>query len=154
MVRKTVKLGAAMPLNPTVIWLLAGVIFCGIELIVPTAFVATVMGISAFIVALISLVLPQLSLQIFLWMVCSLVLVVLVQRFMPKKPAATIADDTEAQTLTEILPGQTGRVLYEGSSWQARCGDEGMAIAAQQKVYVMGRKGTTLIVMPENLLHH
>lgn len=143
-----------MPLNPTAIWLLAGAIFCVIELLAPTAFVTSMMGVSAFVVALISLVLPHLGLQIALWMILSVLLVILVQRFVPKKPSSTIADDTEAQTLTEIPPGQTGRVLYEGNSWQARCGDEGMAIAAEQKVYVIGRKGTTLIVMPANLLHH
>ena len=142
-----------MPLNPTVIWLLAGAIFCGIELLVPTAFVASMMGVSAFVVALISLALPQLNLQLALWMGLSIALVVLVQRFAPKRKVSTIEDAIEAETLTEILPGQTGRVLYEGNSWQARCGDELLAIAAQQKVCVIGRKGTTLIVMPENLLH-
>jgi membrane protein implicated in regulation of membrane protease activity len=39
-------------------------------------------------------------------------------------------------------------VLYEGSSWQARCRDEALAIAPQQKVKVIDREGTTLIVMP------
>ncbi|MBD2124097.1 NfeD family protein [Trichocoleus sp. FACHB-262] len=143
-----------MPFGPTVIWLLAGVGFCLVELLLPTAFVASMMGVSAFIVALISLVLPQLSWQIILWMAISVALVVLVQRWVPKQKASAIADATEAETLTEILPGKTGRVLYEGNSWQAQCDDETLAIAPQQKVCVVGRKSTTLLVMPENLLHH
>jgi membrane protein implicated in regulation of membrane protease activity len=112
------------------------------------------MGVSALIVALISLVLPQLSWQIILWMIISVTLVVLVQRWVPKQKASALMDDVEAETLTEILPGKMGRVLYEGNSWQGRCGDESLAIAPQQKVYVVGRKGNTLLIMPENLLHH
>ncbi|WP_439648944.1 NfeD family protein [Leptolyngbya ohadii] len=50
------------------------------------------------------------------------------------------------------MPGQTGRVIYEGNSWQARCEDEGMTIAPNQRVYVVDRRGTTLIVIPESLL--
>lgn len=143
-----------MAFSPTVLWLLIGVGFCLVELLVPTAFISSVMGVSALIVALISLVLPQLSWQIVLWMIISVALVVLVQRWVPKQKASALMDDVEAETLTEILPGKMGRVLYEGNSWQARCGDESLAIAPQQKVYVVGRKGNTLLIMPENLLHH
>jgi membrane protein implicated in regulation of membrane protease activity len=56
------------------------------------------------------------------------------------------------ETLTEILPGQAGRVLYEGNSWRARCDDDKLSLAPGQKVYVVSREGTTLIVMPENIL--
>lgn len=142
-----------MSISPTLIWLLAGTVFCLVELFLPTAFVAFMMGISAFIVAVISLVLPSLGLQIVLWMGIAIALVVLAQRLLPKHKAPTIQDALEGETLTEILPGQNGRVLYEGNSWQARCGDEKLAIAPRQKVYVVGRKGNTLIVLPENLLH-
>ncbi|HEY9861006.1 MAG TPA: NfeD family protein [Candidatus Obscuribacterales bacterium] len=143
-----------MAFSPTVLWLLIGVGFCLVELLLPTAFISSVMGVSALLVALISLVLPQLSWQIILWMIISVALVVLVQRWVPKQKASSLMDDVEAETLTEILPGKMGRVLYEGNSWQARCGDESLAIAPQQKVYVVGRKGNTLLIMPENLLHH
>jgi membrane protein implicated in regulation of membrane protease activity len=40
-------------------------------------------------------------------------------------------------------------VLYEGNSWAARCESSTAPIPTGQKVYVVGRKGTTLIVMPE-----
>ncbi|MEL7354902.1 MAG: NfeD family protein, partial [Cyanobacteria bacterium J06560_5] len=55
---------------------------------------------------------------------------------------------TEARTTTEILPGKTGRVIYEGNSWQARCEDDQVAIAPDQEVFVVQRKGNTLIVIP------
>lgn len=135
-----------MVLNPTMVWLVAGAILCLVELILPTAFIAFVMGLSAIAVAAVSTVLP-LSLQIFLWIVLSVLLVVLSRRLVKRKAALRL-DATEAEALTEILPGKNGRVLYEGNSWAARCEDTGVTISAHQRVYVVGRKGTTLLVLP------
>lgn len=140
-------------LSPAAIWLIAGVILCLMELFLPTAFVEFTMGISAIIVALLTPFVPHFGIQVTLWLVLSIILVMLVRRFMPTGKPKPIDDDKEATTLTEIPAGQTGRVLFEGNSWQARCGDQDLAIASNQAVYVIGRKGTTLIVMPENLLH-
>jgi membrane protein implicated in regulation of membrane protease activity len=140
-----------MSLSPTVIWLLIGTGLCLTELVLPTAFVAFVMGISAFAVALVAGLIP-LNLQVALWALLSLVLVLLSRRLVRSRAAIKL-DATEAETLTEIQPGKAGRVLYEGNSWAARCDDPTIAIAPHQKVYVVARKGTTLIVVPENLLH-
>lgn len=141
-----------MPINYTAIWLIAGVVLCLIELFVPTAFIASVLGISAIAVAAVATFLPF-NFQVALWMLLSLTLVWLSRRFVQTKAALKL-DAVEAETLTEIPPGKTGRVLYEGNSWQAQCEDSGLAIAPNQKVYVVRRKGTTLIVMPEHLLHY
>ena len=138
-----------MSLTPAMIWLLAGVVLCLIEFVLPTAFVAFVMGLSALIVAAVSAVLP-LNAQIILWMALSAVMVLGSRRFINRKAALKL-DATEAETLTEILPGKPGRVLYEGNSWSARCETFEGAIAPHQKVYIVGRKGTTLIVVPEGL---
>lgn len=59
----------------------------------------------------------------------------------------------EATTLTEIKPGEVGRVLCEGYSWQARSEDQDQAIAPNQKVYVVRREGTTLFVIPTSIVH-
>jgi membrane protein implicated in regulation of membrane protease activity len=142
-----------MSLSPTALWLIAGVILCIMEMVLPTAFVEVTMGISAFVVALLALVIPQVGVQVAIWLVLSVVLTLLSRRLVPKRRARIIEDSREAQTLTEILPGQAGRVLYEGNSWQARCDDQEMAIAPNQKVIVVERRGTTLIVVPEHLLH-
>lgn len=136
-----------------VIWLIAGVILCVLEFVLPTAFVELTMGVSAILVRLLAQLIPQVGLQVVIWLVLSIAFNILLHRFMPKRKTRKIEDSKEAQTLTEILPGQTGRVLYEGNSWQARCDDEQMAIAPNQKVYVVGRQGTTLIVLPQALLH-
>jgi membrane protein implicated in regulation of membrane protease activity len=141
-----------MSLSPTVLWLIAGVILCIMEITLPTAFVEFTMGVSAIVVGLVALVVPQFGIQVVLWLVLSVILTILSRRFIPQSKHLLIADATEAQTITEILPGQTGRVLYEGNSWQARCEDDEMAIAPNQRVYVVERRGNTLIVMPESLL--
>ena len=142
-----------MALSPTVIWLVIGGALCAVELVLPTAFVAAMMGISALIVATIATFLP-LGLQVVIWMGLSLALSLGSRRFVRYSPrSSAILDATEAETLTLISPGKPGRVLYEGNSWAARCGDEAGTIEPQQKVLVVARRGTTLIVMPESILH-
>ncbi|BAZ32584.1 hypothetical protein NIES4074_50900 [Cylindrospermum sp. NIES-4074] len=139
----------------TLIWLLAGAVLCLMELFLPSAFVAFMMGISAFVVALLSQVgLGSLWLQVVVWLVLSLVLVLLFRRFFqPRRRKSKIQDAVIGETLTAIPAGTTGRVLYEGNSWRARCDDDKLSLAPQQAVYVVRREGTTLIVMPENVLH-
>jgi membrane protein implicated in regulation of membrane protease activity len=139
----------------TLIWLLAGSVLCLMELFLPSAFVAFMMGISAFVVALLSQVgLGSLWLQVVVWLVLSLVLVLLSRRFFqPRRRKSKIQDAVIGETLTAIPAGTTGRVLYEGNSWRARCDDDKLSLAPQQAVYVVRREGTTLIVMPENVLH-
>jgi membrane protein implicated in regulation of membrane protease activity len=137
-------------LSPWLIWLIAGVILCVMEFALPTAFIEFTMGVSAILIALLVLALPQIAfgVQVVVWMVLSVILTVLSRRFVPKGKSRLLEDAIEAQTLTEILPGEAGRVLYEGNSWQARCDDEEMAIAPNQKVYVVERRGNTLMVVP------
>jgi len=139
----------------TLIWLLAGAVLCLMELFLPSAFIAFLMGISAFVVALLSQVgLGSLWLQVLVWLLLSAVLVVLSRRFLqPRRRKSKIQDAVIAETLTEIPAGKIGRVLYEGNSWQARCDDDKLDIAPHQRVYVVRRESTTLIVIPENLLH-
>jgi membrane protein implicated in regulation of membrane protease activity len=143
---------ASFSFDPSLFWLVAGGILCLVEVVVPTAFTAVMMGISALIVALLTRFFPaQMGLQIALWMGFSTAFVYLAHRMVPKGKVSSIEDASEGKTITEILPGQTGRVLYEGNSWRARCGEPEQAIAPDQKVYVVGRQGTTLIVMPDSL---
>ena len=134
---------------PVIFWLIVGITLCVMEVALPTAFMEVILGISAIIVAVLSLFIPSFGLQVAIWMVLSLILVILVRRFLPKPIPFTMMDDSrDAKTLTAIPVGDTGRVLYEGGSWRARCGDETLAIAADQKVYVVARKGNTLVVVP------
>ncbi|MBE9234030.1 NfeD family protein [Cuspidothrix issatschenkoi LEGE 03284] len=140
--------------SSTLIWLLAGSVLCLIELLLPSAFVSFMMGISALTVGLLSyLGVGNLWIQVAIWLLLSTMLVILCRRFLqPRRRKSKIQDALVGETLTEILPGQVGRVLYEGNSWRARCDDDKISLSPQQMVYVVRREGTTLIVMPDNLL--
>lgn len=140
-------------MSPTLIWLGAGAILCLTELFFPSAFVAFMMGLAALVVAAISLVVPSLGLQVALWLVLATILIFLFRRFAPSKRLAKRMDAVEGRTITEILPGQTGRVMYEGNSWRAKCDDQHISIPPQEKVYVVRMEGTTLVVLPERFLH-
>ncbi|TAD93825.1 MAG: NfeD family protein, partial [Oscillatoriales cyanobacterium] len=63
-----------------------------------------------------------------------------------------IPEATEATSISEILSGETGMVIYEGASWKAR-NEDNQVIAPRQKVYVLRREGNTLIVVPDKLIH-
>lgn len=139
-----------MPINPALFWLVLGTVLCLMELLIPTAFVESTLGISAFIVALLTPLVPQVSLQIGIWMVFSVIFIFSLKAFVPKRTPTILADSTEARTLTVIPPGEVGRVIYEGNSWQARCEDETLAIAANKSVMVVRRRGNTLFIMPES----
>jgi membrane protein implicated in regulation of membrane protease activity len=134
-------------------WLIAGSVLCGIELFVPMAFSSFVLGLSALVVGFLVPVLPSPALQIGLWMLLSLILFLASRRLVSRSRLPASMDAIEAETLTEIPPGKTGRVLYEGNSWPAQCEDPQLAIAAHQKVYVVRNLGNILLVVPENLLH-
>ena len=139
-------------MNYVLFWVILGTVFCLMELFIPTAFVESALGLSAFVVALAALVMPWFNLQIALWAVLSLIFIFLLKRFVPKRTPYSLQDSTEARTLTEIPPGRTGRVLYEGNSWQARCDDETTTIPVDHPVVVVSRKGNTLFVIPESSL--
>ncbi|NJL91508.1 MAG: NfeD family protein [Coleofasciculaceae cyanobacterium SM2_1_6] len=139
-------------MNPTLLWLVAGVILCLMELFFPTAFVEFMMGLAALLVAVISLVIPAPGMQIFLWMLLATGLTIFSRRFAPSKRLSQRMDAVEGETITEIAPGKMGRVLYEGNSWRAKCADHNLVIPPHRRVYVVKMEGTTLIVLPENLL--
>lgn len=141
----------SLTISPSLLWLLFGAALCLVEFIVPIVDTPAIMGIAAIVVALFVPLIPSPVLQVILWLLLSVVIFFLFRRLTPKRKTHAIRDAVEAQTISEILPGQTGRVLYEGNSWRARCSDETKAIALNEKVYVIGREGTTLIVLPDNL---
>ncbi len=159
------SLAKATPLStytvsPSLFWFSGGVVLCLIELFLPKSWakqyklVPLIMGVSSLLVALFVWrydFLEDARLQIAYLMGLSTACVIWVRPMLLRKKKFTVLDATEAQTLTEILPGQTGQVLYEGCLWQARTEGYQGAIAPNQRVYVMRREGNTLIVLPETL---
>jgi membrane protein implicated in regulation of membrane protease activity len=144
-----------MNLLPWQLWLIIGAILFVIELLVPlpTFLIAGALGLAAIITAAIAIVLPIPALQILVWMLVSAILARVSRQFIPKD-SSQLQDASEGVTLTAIAAGESGRVQYEGGSWKAKCDDPQIAIAAKQKVIVLRRQGTTLIVVPESWLNH
>jgi membrane protein implicated in regulation of membrane protease activity len=136
-------------ISPSGLWLIVGAGLCLLELFVPTAFIAVCMGMSALLVSLLALVLPSaFGLQILVWLLGTCGSIAIGYRLNKQRTASTIRSATEAEALTAMMPNQTGRVLYEGSSWRARCVEGAEPVAPQDKLYVVGREGNLLIVMP------
>lgn len=144
-------------------WGITGVSFCAIELLVRKYFghkyqaIALIMGMSALVMVLgfsKALMVVQFKWQVLYWMGLSTVSAIWLRpMFLKSKREIAVPDATEAKTLSAILPGEVGRVLYEGSSWPAQCDDRDLAIGANQKVYVLRCEGNTLIVVPDQLFH-
>ncbi|ERN42977.1 membrane protein implicated in regulation of membrane protease activity [Rubidibacter lacunae KORDI 51-2] len=145
-------MGSTLAVTTPVAWAIAGAVLCALEFVLPTAFVIFALGVSAMVVAVVALVVPQLSLQVMLWMVCSTLAVAGVRQMAAARRPRAIAEATEAKTLVAIPPGKDGRVLYEGSSWRARCADAAIPLASQQQVLVVRREGNTLYVLPTEIL--
>jgi membrane protein implicated in regulation of membrane protease activity len=139
-------------ISPSGLWLIVGTTLCVIELLVPTAFVSVCMGVSALLVSLVALVAPSwVGVQIAVWMLLSCGLVILGYRINQKRTSWKIQSSTAAEALTAMVPNQTGRVLYEGASWRAKCADGVESIEINEQLQVVGREGNILIVMPLDL---
>jgi membrane protein implicated in regulation of membrane protease activity len=141
--------------NPTIFWIIVAGILCSIEFIFPTAFVSFMMGVAALLVAVVSLFLPQYILLVGLWLLFSTALTFLSRRvFTPKRRISITGDDSEAIAISGIPAGSSGRVLYEGNSWRAKCADETRDIAPNEPVYIVRKQGNTLIVLPSRMIDH
>lgn len=142
-----------MGLIPSQIWFAIAIGFIILEVMVPlpTLMVAGALGLAALVVALLAFLIPIVPIQIILWVLLSIGTILYSRRLIPKD-SHRLMDDIEGITLTEIPAGEYGRVEYEGGSWRAKCEDRNLAIAAHQKVIIVSRQGTTLIVAPEHWL--
>ncbi|NER07019.1 MAG: NfeD family protein [Okeania sp. SIO3C4] len=151
-------------------WLIIGIVLSSIEFLLPQKIqrkfklIPIILGCSAILEALIlcggsslfkfdwrMVMYDEFEWQIFYWMGLSLAGVIWVRpTFTHRKNNFSIPQALEVKTLTEILPGETGRVIYEGNSWQACCQDKELKIGAKQKVFILRREGNTLIIVPES----
>lgn len=147
-------------LAPTLFWFAIAVILCLTELLLHKKlpsnfkFVPAIAGVISLLISLFVFsanIVPRFNYLIAYWMGLSAASIIWVRPMFLKRTKFSDRDATEAKTMTEILPGKIGRVLYEGSLWQARCDDRTLQVPSNQTVYVLRREGNTLIVAPEIL---
>ncbi|HEQ71189.1 MAG TPA: NfeD family protein [Spirochaetia bacterium] len=137
------------------LWILAGVILAGMELLTP-GFVVIFFGIGAVITGLLSLLIPGLSESIFLqsliWAFSSFLTLGIFRRFFKRTfRGKEIADDgldefvgNQAKAVESISPKKPGRVLFQGTTWKAITYDT--PIKKGDIVEIMKKDNLTLIV--------
>ena len=142
---------AASYITLTILWIVVGIALCIVEFFFPTAFVVLMMGFAALVVAGVSLFISNAVFLVGLWLILSTLFTILSRKLLTPRPKSQyLGDDKEATILTEIAPGKTGRVLYEGNSWRAKAADPSIAIAYDEIVHIVEIQGNTLIVLPKN----
>lgn len=128
------------------LWLLGGLGFVGMAMLVGEPTLAA-LGFAAVITAIVAITIPTFGVQLFVWAILSFSLAIVFRGLVPRQ-AQSLQPSQEGKVITHIPPRGEGEVSYEGTYWQARCQISDMAIAVGTTVYVVGRQGNTLIVLP------
>lgn len=112
------------------IWILAGVLLAGLELLTP-GFVVIFFGIGAVITGVLSLFIPGLSadllIQFLIWAASSVGSLALFRRFFKKTFRGKVIEDDGrdeyvgqiAEVTDAISPDKPGWVKFQGTSWKA-----------------------------------
>ena len=156
--------------TPPMFWLLLGVVLSAIDLFIQKTqpqkyrFYVLMMGVAALISSFVlwrgsiafqfdwaNVMYEAFDWQIFYWMGISLALSIWIRPVFIVRKKFVLPEATEAITLSEILAGEIGMVMYEGVSWKAR-NEDSQGIEKKKKVYVLRREGNTLIVIPDKLI--
>ncbi|NJK62815.1 MAG: NfeD family protein [Synechococcaceae cyanobacterium SM2_3_1] len=131
-------------------WLILGLGLIVAEFFLP-ALVAGSVGLAALLAAGVAWLGVPIWGQGLLWLGLSSVFIVGTRRLVPQE-TSQLEESREARSLSAIPAGRLGRVSYQGSTWNARCSIPSMDIPEGQDLYVVERKGNTLVVMPARLL--
>ena len=158
--------------TPPMFWFVLGVVLRAIDLLILTTqpqkyrYYLLMMGVAALISSFIlwrgsvafqfswaNVMYEDFDWQISYWMGIALALSIWIRPIFIVRKKFVIPESTAATTISEILSGETGMVIYEGASWKAR-NEDSQLIAPRQKVYVLRREGNTLIVIPDRLIRN
>lgn len=159
--------------QPPVFWFLLGTLLCASDIfLMPKTipfnckYIVLMMGVSAWVTSFVLwqfarilgfnwrfAMYEDVGVQIVYWMGVSMAFIIWIRPMFHRRKSGQIEPEIEALTLTEILPGKVGRVLYEGTSWQARLEKYSSAIQPNEKVYVLRCEGNTLVVVSDALFH-
>lgn len=115
--------------KPELVWFIIGLVLFLLELVLP-GFVIFFFGVGAWITALLCLIAnPGINLQAIVFGVTSILSLLLLRRMIQKRFFYTreelsreVEDEftgREAVAITDIEPGDTGKVEFKGTSWKA-----------------------------------
>ncbi|OGP59493.1 MAG: hypothetical protein A2V67_04945 [Deltaproteobacteria bacterium RBG_13_61_14] len=137
------------------LWLLAGVLLIGLELLTP-GFVVIFFGIGALLTGLLSLLIPGFSasllLQFLVWGASSLLSLFAFRRLFKRTFRGKVIEDDghdefvgqTAEVIEPISQKKAGRVSFQGTTWKAITYDSD--VAAGDSVEIMKKDNLTLIV--------
>lgn len=142
--------------NPTIIWLLVGLVLILLELMIP-GLILLFFGIGAWIVALLCLFLDlSLNWQIVIFLATSGVSLALLRKYLQAKffkakdgQEDGLADEFIGKTATvtaEIKPNHPGKVEFKGAPWTASSDTE---LKKGDTVVIVDKESITLIVKPK-----
>ncbi len=142
--------------RPELIWFIIGFLLFVLELLIP-GFVIFFFGIGAWATSLLCLIFePGINIQVLVFIIISVVTLVTLRKFLTNKffaskdtPGMDADDDftgTTAVALNSFGPGETGKVEYRGSYWQATSSS---AIKEGQQVVIRSKETVKLIVEPK-----
>ena len=137
--------------NAAVLWFIAGFIFFLLEFAIP-GLILFFFAVGAWIVAILSLFYDfSLNMQLIIFLVSSILTILLFRNWVKKmiwskKLPTELEDEFIGKTgkaETFIGPGQNGKVIFKGTSWDARSED---IIEPGQTVTITGNESILLIV--------
>ena len=145
-------------LTPELIWCILGIIMLMIEFAAP-GFVIFFFGLGAFLVALLCLFIPSLSInfQLIIFIVSSIVFLIILRKwfkavfhgFFGSKDKMPINKDSyigETATVTEkITPYEKGRIEFHGTMWYAEANED---IPKGTPVVIIEQNNITFKVKP------
>jgi membrane protein implicated in regulation of membrane protease activity len=133
-----------------ILWVLSGLMFLILCIPIGEPGIAA-LGFAAILTAIVSLTVPDFTVQLLIWGVLAISLALIMRGMMPNQ-SRELDPPAEAKVSESIPPGGLGEVAYEGSLWRARCQVSDIEIGVGQIVHVIDRQGNTLIVLPSTFL--
>lgn len=139
-------------LSVPVVWFIIGFALLLLEFALP-GLIIMFFGVGAWVVAIMSLFIDMsINMQLVVFLVASLFSVLLLRKWLQKtllerkRPREVIESEFIGKTAkaeTAISPGQNGKVLFKGSSWQAMSED---IISPGENVTIIDTQSILLIV--------
>jgi inner membrane protein len=142
--------------KPEVVWFIIGLVLFLLELVIP-GFVIFFFGVGAWVTALLCLIAdPGLNLQAIVFAVASVLSLVGLRKIIQKRffySKAELSEEVEdefsgheAVALTDMKPGQNGKVEFKGTQWKA---ESASVISEGDSVIIKEKQNFKLIVEPK-----
>jgi inner membrane protein len=139
-------------LNAAVIWIIIGFVLFLLEFVLP-GLILFFFAVGAWIVGILCLFIDlSINQQLIIFLICSTATILLLRKWLSKvlwkrKHSTELLEDEflgkTARALTDISPGENGKVDFKGTTWQAASED---IIEKGENVIIIGNESILLHV--------